>query len=542
MRDHIGIETQSACIGQHATHHTFTRCDISGQAYDDFGRGHCDLYPSVKYTPFQTPDFRECYNEFMFHQDLALASLEKCRVNKDEPLLLGVSGGADSLALLHGLHHLGFNLIVAHLDHGLRAESAQEAVFVARIAEAMTLPFVQERVDVEHFAANASESLEEAARNVRYHFLLHQARRYGAQAVAVAHHADDQVETVLMHFLRGAALSGLSGMAYRRVIPIYDPEIPIVRPMLGIWRSEIEAYLAEVGVTPCVDESNADITFFRNRLRHVLIPELETYNPQFRNVVLRMADVLGEEDGFLDDLTEVAWARCLEINAEDQVVLNVSEFKQLQKAIQRRVLRFAIRMLRPDLRDVDYDAIERGLDFVMSPPESREIDFVSRLNLVLVQDNLIIKTWSAELPRWDLPLLPTVDFTSQLNVGESIVLDAGWSLHTELLVSLPEDVLDWSSELDPYEAWLDYDRLHLPLTLRGRKTGDTWQPLGMKGHTQKISDFYINEKIPEHLRDIWPLVTSADAIAWVVGMRPSERFKITVDTQRILALKVIRSD
>ena len=478
----------------------------------------------------------------MFYEDLSQAALEECRLNKDEPLLLGISGGADSIALLHGLHHLGFNLIVAHLDHGLRVESAQEAVFVADLAEAMRLPFVQARVDVGQVAANAGESLEEAARNVRYHFLLDQARRYGAQAVAVAHHADDQVETVLMHFLRGAALSGLSGMAYRCVLPIYDPAIPILRPMLGIWRSEIEAYLAEIGVTPCVDESNADITFFRNRLRHVLIPELETYNPQFRNVILRMADVLGEEDAFLDGFNEAAWARCLEINAEDQVVLNASEFKQLQKALQRRVLRFAISLLRPDLRDVGYDAIERGLSFVMSPPESRKIDFVARLNLVLVQDHLIIKTWSADLPQPDLPLLPTIDFSSQLDVGESIALGSGWSLHAELLESPLEDVLDRINELDTNDAWLDYDCLHLPLTLRGRKTGDTWQPLGMKGHTQKISDFYINEKIPEHLRDLWPLVTSADVIAWVVGLRPSERFKITTDTQKILVLKVKRSD
>jgi tRNA(Ile)-lysidine synthase len=155
---------------------------------------------------------------------------------------------------------------------------------------------------------------------------------------------------------------------------------------------------------------------------------------------------------------------------------------------------------------------------------------------------LIIKTWSADLPQPDLPLLPTIDFSSQLDVGESIALGSGWSLHAELLESPLEDVLDRIIELDTNDAWLDYDRLKLPLTLRGRKTGDTWQPLGMKGHTQKISDFYINEKISEHLRDLWPLVTSADVIAWVVGLRPSERFKITTDTQKILVLKVKRSD
>jgi len=478
----------------------------------------------------------------MIAETVLLTLKNECQYDPLRTILLGVSGGPDSLALLDILRQAGIKLIVAHLDHCLRSASQSDAEKVKAICEGLEIQCIIEKVDVKVYASEQKKSIEEAARECRYKFLFEQASIHEAQAVVVAHTADDQVETILMHFLRGAALSGLSGMAYRRVIPIYDPVIPIVRPMLGIWRSEIEAYLAEVGVTPCIDESNADITFFRNRLRHVLIPELETYNPQFRNVVLRMADVLGEENGFLSQLTETAWERCLVINAEDQVVLQASEFKQLQKALQRRVLRFAIRMLRPDLRDVDYDAIVRGLNFVISPSESKEIDLVARLNLALIENNLIIKTWSAELPRWDLPLLPTVDFTSQLDVGESITLDAGWSLHAEMLESKPEVALSRVREVDPHEAWLDYDRLNLPLTLRGRKTGDTWQPLGMKGHTQKISDFYINEKIPEHLRDIWPLVTSSDVIAWVVGMRPSERFKITADTRKILVLKVSRSD
>ncbi len=477
----------------------------------------------------------------MYLEDLEQAALENCRIKKDDPLLLGVSGGADSLALMFGLHHLGFNLIIAHLDHSLRAGSPQEASFVAKIAKALALPFVQDRVDVRQVAEKAGETLEEAARNLRYQFLMEQARRHGAQAVGVAHHADDQVETVLMHFLRGAALSGLSGMAYRRVIPSYDPNIPIVRPLLGVWRSEIEDYLAELDVTPCIDESNADTTYFRNRLRHVLIPTLETYNPQFRLVLLRMADVLGEEDAFLNHLTEAAWARCLVSKAEDRVVLQASEFKLLRKALQRRVLRFSISLLRPDLRDVGYDAIERGLNFVKSPSESKEIDLVARLNLALVEDFLIVKTWSAELPRWDVPLLPNEEFEAQLDCGESISLGGEWTLHAKLLESRLEGALNLVRKMDPNEAWLDFDRLQLPLTLRGRKAGDTWQPLGMGGHSQKISDFLINEKIPEHLRDIWPLVTSGDAIAWVVGLRPSERFKITESTKRILVLKLCQT-
>ena len=476
----------------------------------------------------------------MYLEDLAQAALEKCELKKTEPLIVGVSGGADSLALLFGLHQLGFNLIIAHLDHALRMESPEEAAFVAKIAKELTVPFVYERVEVHQVAEEAGESLEEAARNVRYGFLMEQARQHHAQAVAVAHHADDQVETVLMHFLRGAAMSGLSGMPYRHVIPLFDPNIPLVRPLLGIWRSEIEAYLAEVGVTPCVDESNADTTFFRNRLRHVLIPTLETYNPQFRAVVLRMADVLGEEDAFLDNLTEAAWGRCLVSKTEGRVVLKTAEFRQLQKALQRRILRFAIGLLRPNLRDVGYDAIERGLRFVEAPPENKEIDLVARLDLALVKDFLILKTWSADLPRWELPLLPVEDFSTHLDIGETISLDAGWKLSAEMLEPMPDEALILVRELGQNETWLDFDQLKLPLTVCSKKLGDTWQPLGMQGHSQKISDFYVNEKIPEHLRSIWPLVISGGEIAWVVGLRPAESFKLTERTQRILVLKLRR--
>ena len=311
-----------------------------------------------------------------------------------------------------------------------------------------------------------------------------------------------------------------------------------VRPLLNIWRSEIEAFLARIGITPCIDESNADTTFFRNRLRHVLIPILETYNPKFRAVLLRMADVLGEEDAFLDELTKDSWKRCLVSKTNERVILHAAEFRQLRKALRRRVLRYAISLLRPNLRDVGYEAIERGLKFVEVPPENKEIDLIARVDLALVKDFLILKTWSADLPRWDMPLLPREDFTAQLDVGESIPLDAGWTLHAELLVPAPEDVLSQVRELDSSETWLDFDQLQMPLIVCRKKPGDTWQPLGMQGHSQKISDFYVNEKISEHLRSIWPLVFSGDKVAWVVGLRPAEPFKITEKTRRILVLKL----
>jgi len=476
----------------------------------------------------------------MFLDILAETATHQCGLTSSEPILVGVSGGADSLALMLGLETLGFNLVIAHLDHGLRPESASEADFVRNLAETRGMQFVQKRIDVLSVAKNEGQSIEEAARNVRYEFLFEQANLHHAQAVAVAHHADDQVETVLMHFLRGAALPGLSGMSYRRIFPLWDEHIPLVRPLLGIWREEVEAFVNQAGLKPQLDLSNQDTTFFRNRLRHVLIPELETYNQQFRKILWRMAEVLGEEEVFLKDLTQDAWEAYFRAQTGDRVELDYRSFTHLHKAMQRRILRQAISLLRPDLRDVGFDIIQEGLAFADEPPESREIDLVARLNLALVEDILVIKTWEAELPDFGIPLLMAPNAQEILDSDHPVRLRHGWQLVADLAPEVPGTIRTHLKEMDPNEAWLDVDRLTLPLIVRGRKPGERWQPIGMTDHTKSLQDFFINEKIPKHLRDIWPLVCSDDEIAWVVGLRPSEPFKVTHHTRRLLHLKVVQ--
>jgi len=476
----------------------------------------------------------------MFLEELKRAALEKCNLIPGKPILLGVSGGADSLALMHGLNALGFELIIAHLDHAIRPESQGEADFVEKLAASFDLPFVRKRRDVKTIAEQEGQSLEEAAREIRYQFLFNQARLHQAQAVAVAHHADDQVETVLMHLLRGAALPGLSGMPYRRVMHTWDIIFFFLRPLLGFRREEINAYVADIGLEPCFDLSNLDTTYFRNRLRHELIPNLKTYNPQVRQILWRMADVLRAEDHFLDDLTEEAWKENLIARSEDTVELRRSTFINLDKALQRRILRRAIALLRPDLRDVGFDAVERGLAFIIAPSKGKEIDLVARLNIALLGDILIVTAWDADLPEWDKPLLPSTSFNSALGLNAALSLKHGWRINATHLQEVPDAVMDQVDTIDAHEAWLDFDTLEMPLTVRGREEGEVWQPLGMAGHSQKISDFFINEKVPAHLRDLWPLVCSGEQIAWVVGMRPSEVFKVTRATQRVLELRLIR--
>ena len=193
---------------------------------------------------------------------------EQCGLTKDRPIIAGISGGPDSLCLLSILREAGYRVIVAHFNHKLRSDADADANAVEQAASRMNFASVIESGDVREYASMEKFSLEEAARNMRYRFLMEQARRSKAQAVAVGHTADDQVETVLMHFIRGAGLAGLKGMTYRTILPAFDNEIPIVRPLLDAWREETVVYCASHGLHPRYDPSNDSLDFFRNRIRN----------------------------------------------------------------------------------------------------------------------------------------------------------------------------------------------------------------------------------------------------------------------------------
>ena len=478
----------------------------------------------------------------MLLDELYRTTIEKCGLEPQRIVLVGVSGGADSLAMMHVLHTLGYPIVIAHLDHCLRAESGNDAAFVRQVAASLGLPIVEGREDVTAYADEHRQSIEEAAREVRYKFLFEKARLLEAQAVAVAHHADDQVETVLMHLLRGASLSGLSGMAYRRMMPIWDPAIPLVRPLLGVWREEIDLYLEEVGWKARVDTSNQDTTYFRNRLRHELIPQLTSYNPKIKEVLRRMSEVVREEDHLLVDIAGETWNRVFVSGSENAIQLYRKGFLELPKPLQRRVLMRTIALLRPDLRDIGFETLARGLKFAEEPTSGKITDLVSRLCMASIGDVLIIKDWEVELPDWQKPLLAEPKFEASMSPENPVALRHGWQLEAHWIDELPESLLKDVTQVGPNEVWLDAEQLALPLIVRSRKQGEHWQPLGMEGHHQSFQDFFITQKVPEHLRALWPLVCSGSEVAWVVGMRPSEAFKITKETRKVLKLRVFKGD
>ncbi len=475
-----------------------------------------------------------------------LSSLqEECQLAPDGLIVVGVSGGPDSLCLLDGINQLGYPLVAAHFDHGLRAESAGDARRVEEIARGMGATFCLARADVRALAAQGGLSIEEAARKARYNFLFQEARSRHAQAVAVAHTADDQVETVLMHLLRGSGLNGLKGMLARLVLPEWDLRIPLVRPLLDVWRQETVDWCTERGLAPLYDPSNQDTAFFRNRLRHELIPYLQGYNPKVKDVVWRMASILSADWEILEARAQDAWQRCWIEETPQWVVLSLAQVQDLPRGLQRSVLRHAIARLRPALRDIDFDVVERAMDWLRDGEGGRWLELAAGLQLWIEWGKAYISATRSLPVEETWPQVPAGS-ALELPVPGSLELRNGWLLRASwetpaVMVDAAHFALAGEGvgrlELD---AWLDGDDLRLPLVVRGLRPGERLLPLGMAGHSIKLSDFFTNRKLPQRARAAWPLLLSGDDVIWAAGLRAGERHKIGENTQRVVHLQLLK--
>ena len=457
-----------------------------------------------------------------------------------ETLVVGVSGGPDSLCLLHVLRELrgeyDVRLHVAHLDHQIRGqESAADAAFVARVAEEWGIPATVAARDVPAYACERRLAIEEAARQARYAFLAGVAQETGARKVAVAHNAGDQVESVLMHFLRGAGLAGLRGMGPVSPWPsqpITSPPLDLIllRPLLEVPRAEIEAYCRQHRLQPRFDRSNLDTTYYRNRLRHELIPLLETYNPGVREVVRRTARVIADDHEYLREQGRRAWEGVV-TEADGAFVFALEPWRQLHPSLQRQLLREAIRRLRRGLRNINWVHIEGALTVLNERPTGSIATLPQGLQLFKGYDRFTV---GEALPRPDLPLL-TVERLPLTVPGVTPLPESEWQVEASVL-SRGELTGEDFSDANPWQTVLAYDRAGPELALRRRRPGDRFQPLGLGGRAKAVSEFMINEKIPAHIRDEFPLVVSPRHIVWIPGWRLDERVKITEGTKRVLWL------
>ena len=441
-------------------------------------------------------------------------------------IIIGVSGGADSLCLLNILHRKEIKAVAVYVNHGLRKEAVEDGLHVQALCRQWNIPFRSAIINVQDFSQDMKIPIEEASRILRYRKLFEIAEAEKADAVAVAHHADDQVETVLMHIIRGTGLSGLRGMPEITHQHNWHSSIPLIRPLLSLWKEDIVAYCTQNDIPAILDETNLDTKFFRNRLRHVLIPELESYNPNFKEGLFRMSGILQDDYALLSCLLEETSERLKITYLASQVTFSKSTFLDLHVSMQRMVLREVIAYLSPDLRDVDFAAVERANQLIISDNTGKQIDLVDNLILFLDGDFVVIKQKDSRYLRNEIPLM--LD-SERINVdpGAKITLSSNWVFMIESLTQPPEA---YSEEENMYSVFVDADKCGKRLFLKTITAGDRFTPCGLDGHTQKVSDVFTNLKVSRWIRNLYPLVCNENEILWIPGHRISEYCKIDQET------------
>lgn len=429
-------------------------------------------------------------------------------------LLAGVSGGADSVALLSGLVASGADVGVAHLDHGTRdGESARDAEWVEALAASMGVSCFVRAVDVPGLAAGRKGSFEEVAREVRYDFLAETARAHGYEAIATGHHADDQAETVLMRIVRGTSLMGLGGIPE---VGEWDGVV-LIRPLLGVSRADIEVYLHENDLEYLEDASNADRRYVRNRIRHELLPMLrEEFNPRVDSALRNLAALSRDEDGLLRELAGEAMAGC--VDGESRI--DRERFRGLHRAIQRRIL---VELGHRVGGVGEFSIVDGAVDFVVGGESGSRYDFGNGVMLSNGRSETLIVAGSVESAA-----------SVSVDVPGSVSFD-GCLFRFSEMGSLPEGSLREFCSCS--RQVVDGDALGGAVVLRHRRDGDRIRPLGMRG-TRKLKDYFGDSGIPLEARDRVPIVACGSEIVWIVGYGVSEAFAVRDSTKRGILIEV----
>ncbi len=467
-------------------------------------------------------------------EEVKQSLLEECELTAAQPVIIGVSGGADSRCLLDICVRLGYAPVVAHLDHAIRKESQEEVRFVRDLAQEAGLEFVTQRVSVPSLAARQRLSVEAAARHARYQFMFGEAEVRGAAAVLVAHTADDQAETVLLHLLRGSGVAGLQGMRARTILPGWHASIPLARPLLGIWGEQTRAYCAERGLTWIEDPSNTDPKHLRNRVRHELIPILETYNPAMRKSLWRLAVAARGEVA----LAERAYAEIEQdlVSREEPEAMRLNQEALLpfDPAVRRSLIFRILGQMSVSGPWVDLETVERVVDFGARSEGSIQQDLGHGLRLRRDGGDILLERKDRQAPTSDQWLQVLSPEPTPLPVPGSVPLKNGWRLVSLKAPAATVGGPGTAGSVPRFWAEVDADRLTGRLIVRPRREGDRIRPLGMAGRSQKVSDVMINAKMPREARDSWPLVAAGEEIVWIPGYRLGDGFRTSGETRGII--------
>ncbi len=457
---------------------------------------------------------------------------EQGLVREPEKLVVAVSGGPDSVCLLYVLVNLraqlGITLHVAHLNHQLRGVEAEaDARYVTNLARKLKIPATIESREVRSYRAKRRISLEEAAREVRYHFLAEVARSTGAERVAVGHTLDDHIETILMHLIRGSGIRGLRGLLPINQYPTPANSITVIRPLLSVSREETADYCRRHRLNPRLDVTNLSLSPLRNRIRQQLLPLLRRYNPGVAEALLRTARIATDDLAFLEEKAGEWWDRVARVEGKT-IILDKAKLLSLQPALKRLLLIKTMEALLGTLKDVEARHIEELME-ALDKPAGKVITLPEGLIFSIEYDRFLVGADPAALCPF-----PPIAGEYRLEIpGETRL--PGWLIEATVLTPPPAEI----RPEDDFSACFDFDKTGARVVLRSRRPGDRFQPLGMS-QPKKLNEFMIDAKIPQTWRQRVPIVSSDEQILWVVGWRINERARVTEATRRVLCLKMVR--
>jgi tRNA(Ile)-lysidine synthase len=448
---------------------------------------------------------------------------------EDDRVLVAVSGGPDSVALVHILLTISgdfsLKLAVAHLNHCLRGqESDRDAEFVAALADRLDLPFYHDKKDLIAFQRRWRLSPEEAARRVRYEFFDDTAANHGFDKIALGHHSNDSAELVLMNLLRGSGPLGLAGIAAVR-------DNKFVRPLIHLKHSEIQAYVSERNLAFVTDASNTDPAYRRNLIRHHLIPELKkSYNPAILDSLNRVGEIMQAEDQWMDQALEPVFVEAISGHLADGIRVNLSALNTMHPAVGRRVIRKAISRVKQNLRRITFSHVDAVIELAAKARSGGWLDLPDGIRAIRESKTLTIKREAQKSPAQKVDYHYTIAAE-----GTTALKEAGAAI--KLTEISPDDVPELKGA-DTSRAFFDRDCLQFPLVVRNFRPGDRFSPLGVNG-TQKLKKFFINNKIPANRRKSCPLLLSGNHIIWVGGLRIDNSVKLGPTTRRVLMAELL---
>jgi tRNA(Ile)-lysidine synthase len=441
-------------------------------------------------------------------------------IERGDRVLVALSGGPDSMALLFLLNVLKdrfeFEIAAAHLDHAIRKASAREREFCRITCRKLKSKFYSKRVDISALARRKRLSLEEAGREARYAYFESLAGKYGYTKIATGHTLDDTVETVLLNIARGCGLEGLAGIPCMRG--------KIIRPLLNLEKRELLEWLNDQKIKFVRDQSNRSLAYVRNRIRLKMLPELEKINPAARRNIARLSEIVSEELEYLSNQTVSAYMNSLIESGKGKIVLDLGKLDHYHKSLKKKVLNEAFKIISGEMSNLSSQTISRALSII-------EGDSGKKAPL---GGNVIIENSQGRIVIMKTPPRP---IRTKLRIPG----------RTELAIrqSYIEARIIERNDIDQYDprnqnVFLDLEKMR-DITVRFWRKGDKIKPLGMNGH-RRLSDIFIDRKIPEYERERIPLVVSGSDIAWIAGIIIGDDFKIADNTKKVLNLRYENPD